>query len=390
MMLPLLAAAMALAVETAILSHRQLQLQHTADAVALATANALAPTNLLDVDDLVRDILLTDRADRQDLVLNDARLAAARYSLLNPFPGGETPLDLNPTNALTGELLLGTLDGPDDAPAWHAMPFPGPELYSPHFNVVRVQMERLDVRVTATAYLDRDVVGFKAQGSVNVPLVPIAVLTDWLDAMNTKSWEYNIIESNGTDFYSLDASELPVGDSGTPIPDGIREITVRITGDAADNGQMFALPASGGFSGALSQIAAGVTRDQLAEFNDPGPPELRFDGADNQKSVTRLTEVDIDFEDLALALQAIRGKRRIFPLFDQANGTVRLVGFVAARVMNVVEENAPPAVEVVLQPTMLLTATALTDRMRRAYGPREVKGVESIFNPYIARVRLLK
>ena len=100
----------------------------------------------------------------------------------------------------------------------------------------------------------------------------------------------------------------------------------------------------------------------------------------------------------------ILGQQRVWMLFDQVIPTasgqqVSVVGFVAARVMNVTNETDGggnvTAVTVTLQPTMLLTSTALTDRSKRQLGPRTVAQTlnptnkNSIFNPYIARVRLV-
>ena len=56
---------------------------------------------------------------------------------------------------------------------------------------------------------------------------------------------------------------------------------------------------------------------------------------------------------------------------------------------------APTAVRVVLQPAMMLTSTAVTDRTKRNLGPRTVSlssepTQQTIYNPYIANVRVLK
>jgi len=75
-------------------------------------------------------------------------------------------------------------------------------------------------------------------------------------------------------------------------------------------------------------------------------------------------------------------------LYDSATNApdLRVVGFVAARVMDVQIDTGkkPTFVDVTLQPTMLVTCTAITDSTRRTLGPR------TIFNPYVARARLLR
>lgn len=409
MMLPVLAAAMALAVEYASLSHRQVQLQNAADAAALAAANAEAPATLLDGPDLVHDLLLTDRADRQNKVILDVRRAALAYAGRNPFPGGDVPLNANVTNAADGELLLGTLDGPNAVPNWMIPPLTADSLYNPHLNAVRVQLERLSVRAAATAYVDRDVIGFKVRGTSHVltplgeaaiPVVPLAVRTDWQDLSNNKSWDHNIIERQGADDYLLDAFGVPVHvpdpDPMTPTPaDGIPEITVRISDDGLGNGQMVAVGAD--VPVALTQVTTGITATQLALF-DPQNQLVLDQGGVNRKELNQLVPTSTQLSTLATELGKILGKRRVWLLYDTTpGGKVNAVGFVAARVMAVKTESAlgVTTTEVVLQPTMLLTATALTDRSKRALGPRKVARSNetddlTIFNPYIARVRLLK
>src|SRR5262249_49351788 len=144
-----------------------------------------------------------------------------------------------------GELLIGTIDGPTGTPAWYTGSVPPADLYHPNLNAVRVQIERQRVRVSTTAYVDRDVVGFKVHGSSHilkvggnpaVPVVPFAVLSDWSMMPSDKSWEHNIIESGGADAYSLDSAGQPINGS-----DGIPEITVRLAGET-DNGQVIGIP----------------------------------------------------------------------------------------------------------------------------------------------------
>ena len=68
---------------------------------------------------------------------------------------------------------------------------------------------------------------------------------------------------------------------------------------------------------------------------------------------------------------------------EGADDTVEVVGFVAARVMAVDPDGPSGPVQLVLQPCMLITATAVTDHTRRDLGPR------TLFNPYVCKVRLV-
>ncbi len=66
-----------------------------------------------------------------------------------------------------------------------------------------------------------------------------------------------------------------------------------------------------------------------------------------------------------------------------------VVGFVTARVLSASVGNAPMSetlsqITMVLEPSALITETAVADRSRRDLGPR------SLYNPYIARVRIVE
>src|SRR5206468_4073681 len=96
----------------------------------------------------------------------------------------------------------------------------------------------------------------------------------------------------------------------------------------------------------------------------------------------------------------IIGQPRMWMLYSHAlpdrktDGTLRVVGFVAARVLAVERDShgdSPKGqghehrgLEVILQPCMFITATAVTDYRRRDLGPR------TLFNPYVCKVRLVE
>ena len=68
----------------------------------------------------------------------------------------------------------------------------------------------------------------------------------------------------------------------------------------------------------------------------------------------------------------------------KAGDNLYVVGFVAARIMAVKDGQGGADLTLVLQPCMMTTATAVTEHTRRDFGPR------TLFNPYIARVRLVE
>jgi hypothetical protein len=79
------------------------------------------------------------------------------------------------------------------------------------------------------------------------------------------------------------------------------------------------------------------------------------------------------------------GEPRIWPLYCGLNGSGQpvLCGFVAARVVTV-SGAAGGTFTFSLQPTMISTATAVTDASRRGVG-----GI-AVVNPYICKVRLVE
>jgi hypothetical protein len=79
------------------------------------------------------------------------------------------------------------------------------------------------------------------------------------------------------------------------------------------------------------------------------------------------------------------GEPRIWPLYCGLDGSGQPVvcGFVAARVVTV-SAPAGDTFTFSLQPTMISTATAVTDASRRGIG-----GI-AIVNPYICKVRLVE
>jgi hypothetical protein len=105
---------------------------------------------------------------------------------------------------------------------WTLPPVEDASLYNPHLNAARVQIERQNVRVGVTAYVDRDVIGFKVRGTSHIlsgmepaiPVMPFAILTDWSAMPDDKSWEHNIINRDGT---VITASIRPECDGPDPM-----------------------------------------------------------------------------------------------------------------------------------------------------------------------------
>ncbi len=390
---PILLAVFVLAVHMASMRHRQLELQNATDAAALAGA-----------DDLVSDLLLTPNPHRHHAVIQQARTAALRYGALNLVNG--KPLDIQPNeeNYTDGDLVVGTLDAPNSH-AFDAVFHREDNLFRPYLNAVRVSLRRSGVATSSTAYVDRDVIGFRLDGMQPLPVMPLAIFTDpcppgqekpeqWL-TKDARSWEYQVLARQGRDSWTTPGAD----GKPQPGPDQVPEIDVVLSAtgiDMKDNGCLTGI-GSRSFAQALRQLTNGLTAEDLQAR---GGQLLLNDGLNSQQPDNRLMLPHLalsihDMSALAKALQGLVGQRRICMLYDgQTTGSQKSVvirGFVAARVMEVrtqtntgTDGRKSPQVILVLQPCSYVTSTAVTDRTRRDLGPR------SLYNPYLARVRLVE
>ena len=385
--------------------HHKVELQITLDAVAHAGALRLN-------DELIH----TDHADRRDTILTAARANALQFAALNRVNGSPLTLSLNPNNYTNGDLVFGTLTSPIAA-EFDANAKQGIDLSNPDLNAVHVQVRRNHAAAKATAYLDRDVVGFRfwAPPTTNppttpylpVPLVPIALFSDpcppadnALDCWSKRaqsSWEYQILSRFGPDVYRLDANGVPEQvPINNPPADGLREISVVISQDSAnstDSGRLVSFNPNAPLTNVLSQVGVGVTYNDL-----PAAANGQFllndgTGTRNELILGRqsLPNDNNQVSELATALTEILGQPRIWMLYWLAQSdnpvpgpqTVPVVGFVVARVM-AVDSSVPGQVSFVLQPSVISSDAALTNSQLRNLGPR------SLYNPYLARVRIVE
>jgi hypothetical protein len=341
----------------------------------------------------------------------------------------------NRNNDPAGELTIGTLFYPVSH-NFDSSCRGFPDIYHPNRNAVRVALKRCGVAASATALVDRDVLGFKIQGAMSlpgqsipaIPVMPLALFTDpVLDhggraeedhtpfhercaTRDNRSWEYQVIARRGGDHFRYDREgdgtfhqgNIREDDNGDGIPE--MRVTLRAGHNRHDNGQI-ALVGVQNAREAADQLRTGITYQQLADRNG----RLLL-GQDEGNSTPRnelllpsrhLTEDELDY--LGEQLQQILGQPRVWMLYShtledhKSGGALRVVGFVAARVMAVErvghdnghdknghKKSEHPGLEVVLQPCMFITATAVTDYRRRDLGPR------TLFNPYVCKVRLVE
>jgi hypothetical protein len=415
-------AALALAVELALIRDKQTQLRLDAQAAGLAGAQTLVP-----LDDTVlfgtqpipngtRDQILGSPNNPGNPVGADpegVRPRAIRLAQLNGFEGVDPQLNPNVTpdppctttfNDPSGQLVIGTMNSRTDttfntnlSAAW--------DLYTPRYNTVQVSLSRAGMEITrpttvtvqARAFLDRDVIGFHVQSPASfvppgtvpaIPVMPFAIRSDSSGPPPTDpdSWDFNIIDRQ----------------NGTVV--GIPSMQVTFTGSLVDNGQIVRVGTANVSPDVVGQVTTGITATELNAFDGTGRATLTLNtGADNKVDLTELVPAGADFTNLAAAFTSIVGRRRVWMLYDQsldsgtppAAGTIRVVGFVAARIVSVNTDNAS-FVSVVLRPTMVVSANALTDSSRRTLGPRRLfdpntgMSTPSIFNPYIGRIDIVQ
>jgi hypothetical protein len=400
-----------LAIHRAVLRHRQLELQITTDAAALAGAQTTVDDRLF-----MEPMPLST-------VIDNVRAKTQLYAQLNRVQGQLTILDSNVGNDAGGELVLGSLDHPFSKAFKNELPTSW-DLYHPSLNAVRVMLTRQGVAAQSTAFVDRDVIGFRIQGSQTVPLardafdfdgtesrqapalplVPLAILTTTPGQLGYQaSWDANIIDPAGPRVDNFKIQKNPHTKLLEVVPgkDTIREITVRFSvagADGDDNGQIVSLgrinKEAPKVPGAVSQIGTGIVDTHLpAPFNGQVAlgsiyhESLPRPTTPNELFLPRLSPSASELDLLALALKNLKGRRRVWPLYQHGvTGPVnplKIVGFVAARVLEVSQPSSG-RVAVVLQPTMIVTSTALTDHTRRTLGSR------TIYNPYVCKVRLVE
>jgi hypothetical protein len=406
-------------------SHARAELQNADDAAAHAAARALVTEAAfaLDYGSSSSSVVPIDRTS----LINSARAAGERLAGLNRVLGRPLLLKDNPDNLTDGELYAGTLDSPTSR-TFIGLANVGFDPFHPDLNAVRVKAHRNRVGASSTYFIDRDVVGFRLKPPPAssplfpaIPLVPIAILSDpcapsnnvpacW-EGKDKSTWEGAIMGRKGDDHWSLDASGRPVHAAGG---DGIKEITVTLGEQEQPqgkhhhhhNGRLVYFDSSkvGSLDTLLAQIQNGVTYRNLPANNGQLPGEFLLNvgdgvppGARSAANAATLATGALPAGGAGLlatgnpqqstaGLQGILGQPRVWLLYSGIHSgsppTVNVVGFVVARVMNVTADRG--AVRIILQPSVLVTSTAVTDWTLRNLGPR------SLYNPYVARLRFVE
>ena len=228
-----------------------------------------------------------------------------------------------------------------------------------------------NVAAEATAMLDRDVIGFRPEGDIPIPLAPIALLSDPA-GLKRCSWEYLVENENGPDEFHYDPDRHCV----TAGADGLHEMPVTLNGeDGKGNACLLRLGVER-CDEIGAQVREGITTDELR--NLPGG-RIALDDDGRFLAPTQPVAGGSESRQLFDNLEglAATGEARVWPLFqgfDPETGAAVVTRFVAARVVRMGGDGG-----FVLQPCMVCTATAVTDP-RRTVGP----------NPYICKIRLVE
>lgn len=385
--LGVLLAGIALAVDASLLWQARQELQVAVDASSLAAVQQLADDRML----LKHSSITMDNVEHARQLAADY---AARHHVLS------RPLKLEVHDPNHSDVIFGFFD----ATSQLVQPATPSDWDSPFLNAVEVTGRRTrergnspglffarlfklpaaDVTASATAVLDRLVVGFRPVGNLTAPLMPIALMSDPA-GIEDESWEAQIDKplaggGGGQDQYAFDRvarrwTQASDGTTGDGLPEFILKLPLGASGGA--NGQVIYL-GQPSLRNWLRQVSEGVHASDLTTLG--GQLTLGWDGLCpvTQGALPGSSGLKEFIEKLS-DLQA-SGEPRAWPLYGPTStpdGTVMLRGFVAARIADVQRSEDGAQLIIVLQATTLVTGTAVTQPAAE-------------INPYLAKARLLR
>lgn len=362
--LALMLAGLALAVDSALLWQARQELQVAADASALGAALELADDQLL----LRRPGVMHHVLQRSSRM---AQAIAYQHHVLG----------------VPQKLVIEDPDQNDVVAGFHVahqlgiQPASDADLDSPFLNAIEVtarrtrergtpvglfftrlfRLESANVAAHAIAALDRQVIGFRPVGQLSVPLMPVAIFTD-PTGIDEHSWDAQIekplSQGGGYDEFAYQkASRRWVHTSEGTKGDGLPEFLLKLplgTNLEEANATLLQIGKANAF---LRQVETGILSADLEEFQ--GQFSLGWDG---QLPVEELPlPTSRTLEQLVARLNKLQeaGEARIWPLYQRFESGVMVQGFVAARIAQV--EQTEAYLQVILQPTILTTGSAITD-----------------------------
>ena len=355
-MCPVLFAFAALSVDIGALYDAKAELQRCADAGALAGAATLIDERRLQQNGgTTLEIEAAVRSTTYD------------YVTRNHVLGEEPTVDLNVSNSLNGDIVLGTLGNLSD---YHEMlSTANPNTYNSVCVRVRRDTERngpiglffarimgvysADVGAEATATIDDDVVGYRiTPTSGNAELMPFALhVNAWNDLLAG-------VSSIGDQYeYDPDTGEV---NSGT---DDVVEVNFYPGGGAGqlppgNFGTVDIGSSSNGVNDVRRQISEGVSAEDLAYHGG----ELKL-GPDGTLTLGGDPGLSAGFKD---ALEDIIGQPRAVPLFSEVSGNgnnavYTIVGFAGIRIMDVKLTGSMDSKYVIAQPAYVVDDAVITE-----------------------------
>lgn len=345
-MMVMLFAMVAFAVDIGYVLTARSQLQTSADAAAMAACWELVDENCY--------------AENWNGP-NNARTTASLFAGLNRVAGDAPALQNESDTA--GDVLVGHLANPHDASA--AMTYSNPGDY----NAVQVRVRRngdqngevglhfarmlginsMPLEAQATAALVKNIRGFRlpAQSAEKIFILPFT--------LDQQTWDSYTNDGSGfTDDWTYDPATKTV----TAGPDGIREINLYPEGEgsSANRGTVDIGGNDDNTGDIARQIVQGVNAGDLAYHG--GKLELDASGQLNLEGATGISD------SVQGELDCIRGKPRIIPIFTEVQGegdeaNYAIVSFVGVRIVDVDLTGSTGGKCVMIQPANMITRGAI-------------------------------
>lgn len=360
LMLVVVFAMVAFAVDVGYLVLARCEAQRTADAAAMAAAWEL-------VND---DFYVGEVEDNHDA----ARVSAIQYAQLNKFGNATPTLDGNWTNSSSGDIVMGRLTNPSDPLSNLALG------NSENYNAVRIKIRRTSrkngevpfffanvlgvtsaaITAEATAAFMNDISGFRVtETSGNSSLMPFVIHEDTWD-------DYLRHPGRFSDGYSYNESSDSVNSGGDGKPE-IRMFAQGPPGNSGNNGNSGQL-APGNFGtvdiGNVNNSAPDLLRQiregpSMADLNVHGG-ELSLDPVTNTVNLNGDTGMTVSMKD---ALAEIVGQPRTIMLYREVvesgnNANFTISGFVGVTVVNFALTGSDQ--HILIQPTTVVDRTAIS------------------------------
>lgn len=343
----------ALAVDMGVVYVAKGEMQRAADSAALAGYWKLCNSDRL------------RGGSYETTVFTSARNEANSYAQSNKVLSSTGSLNLNTNNSSGGDIVLGYLSSPEDLSSSLST------TTASQFNSVQVNFHRDSTRnggiqlffarllghttaegyVTATATFRNDIRGYKVTAqSGNADLLPIALhINSWNNLLNGSV-------TNG-DSYTYNSSTGAVSNGA----DGVKELNIYPGGGSGQlppgNFGTVDIGNPNNSTADLSrQIRYGVNASDLAWFGG------QIDLSSGYVMMNGDTGLSAAIKD---DLEAIKGKPRAIPLFDQVTGPgnnsmYRIVGFGGIRIVYVKLTGAMSGKQVIVQPAFVMDDAVLT------------------------------